>query len=97
MLLDYNHTVFAIGNRIGKIKTVDITKEKLPLENIHTVSLYLNNRNQEDYLDYILSLNPKRVIFNPGAENPKLEKLLAEKGIQFEEACSLVMLRSGQF
>lgn len=97
MLLGYGHTVFAIGNRVGKIETVDIKKEKTQFENIDTITLYLNAQNQEAYLDYILSLNPKRVIFNPGAENPKLENLLAEKGIQFEEACTLVMLRVGQF
>jgi len=105
MLFNYGHTVFAIGNRVGKIGDIEIhtsaslsvRKEKFPFENIDTITLYLNAKNQESYHDYILGLNPKRVIFNPGAENPKLEKMLAEKGIHFEEACTLVMLRTNQF
>lgn len=97
MLLEYGHTVFAIGNKVGKVDSVEITKDKVPFDEIHTVTMYLNQFNQKAYEDYILSLKPKRVIFNPGAENRDFEKLLAEKGIQFEEACTLVMLRSGQF
>lgn len=97
MLFGYGHTVFAIGNRVGEIQKVKIQKDKIQFENIDTITLYLNAKNQESYHDYILGLNPKRVIFNPGAENPKLEKMLAEKGIHFEEACTLVMLRANQF
>ena len=96
MLLGYGHNVFAIGNREGKIENVLISKDKNQFENIETITLYLNAQNQEAYLDYILSLNPKRVIFNPGAENPKLGKMLTGKGIQFEEAWTLVLLRSGE-
>ena len=97
MLLQYHHTVFAIGKREGKVANVEIKKGPVFFEHIHTVTLYLNPKNQEEYLDYILSLKPKRVIFNPGSENLELKKLLATNKIEFEDACTLVMLRTGQF
>lgn len=93
----HNHPVVAIGRKEGKIGDVDITTENPPLEDVDTVTLYLNAKNQEQLYDYILSLHPKRIIFNPGAENEALEKLAKENGIQPLEACTLVMLSTGQF
>jgi uncharacterized protein len=61
------------------------------------VTLYLNPANQKEYYDYILSLNPKRIIFNPGAENPELEALAVANGIEPVEACTLVLLSTGQY
>jgi len=97
MLVQYHHTVYAIGKREGKIGHVEIKKEPVFIENIHTVTLYLNPKNQEEYFDYILGLKPQRVIFNPGSENVELKKLLVLYKIEFEDACTLVMLRTGQF
>jgi hypothetical protein len=57
----------------------------------------MNPTNQKPYYDYILSLNPKRIIFNPGTENYELEKMAEEKGIEPVEACTLVMLSIGQY
>jgi hypothetical protein len=59
--------------------------------------LYLNPKNQEQYYNYILSLKPSRIIFNPGTENPVFEKMAEEKGIEALEACTLVMLSAGQY
>ncbi|MBI3135639.1 MAG: CoA-binding protein [Bacteroidetes bacterium] len=97
LLLQYNFEVVALGNREGKVESVSIQKGMVPFENVHTVTMYLGAANQKSYYDYIVSLKPKRVIFNPGAENPELEKLLAENGIEFEEACTLVLLNTGHF
>ena len=91
------HPVTAIGVRDGKIGDTIITKEHPPLKNIDTITLYLNNRNQQQYYDYILSLQPKRIIFNPGAENNELAQLAEKKGIKTMEACTLVLLSTGQY
>lgn len=91
------HPVVAIGRREGNVADVALIKNKIAIDDIDTVTLYLNNRHQQEYHDYILSLKPKRIIFNPGAENPELEKLAEENGIQTMEACTLVLLSTGQY
>jgi uncharacterized protein len=96
-LLAHGHEVVAIGNRKGKVDEVDILTEQVPLEDIHTVTLYLNPTNQKPYYDYIRSLKPKRIIFNPGTENEELERKLAQTGTNTLEACTLVMLSTGQY
>lgn len=93
----YNHPVVAIGKKEGKVADVDVIKEQPALSDVDTVTLYLNAQNQQQYYDYILSLHPKRIIFNPGAENEELEKLATENGIKPMEACTLVMLSTGQY
>ena len=79
------------------LRMLHLIKDKIALNDIDTVTLYLNNKHQQEYHDYILSLKPKRIIFNPGAENPELEKLAEENGIKTMEACTLVLLSTGQF
>jgi len=96
-LLANGHEVIAIGNRKGKVENIEIATEQLPLEDIHTVTLYLNPTNQKPYYDYISSLKPKRVIFNPGTENGELERRLSNSETNVMEACTLVMLSTGQF
>ena len=91
------HDVVALGKRPGEINGITIETEKVPFENVDTVTLYLNPTNQKQYYDYIVSLQPKRVIFNPGTENEELEELLAAKGIKTQEACTLVLLSTGQY
>ncbi|MEH6407495.1 MAG: CoA-binding protein, partial [Leeuwenhoekiella sp.] len=66
-------------------------------KDVDTVTLYLNPQRQEEYYDYIISLNPKRVIFNPGTENPEFYTKLREKKISFENACTLVLLSTNQY
>jgi predicted CoA-binding protein len=91
------HPVLAIGKRTGKVGDVDISTGKEAYEGVDTVSLYLSPTNQKEYYDYILSLKPRRVIFNPGAENDELYELAETNGIQPLEACTLVMLGTGQY
>ncbi|HVU84499.1 MAG TPA: CoA-binding protein, partial [Puia sp.] len=86
-----------IGKKTAKVGDVNIDTEKKDFPEVDTVTLYLNPRLQEQYYDYILSLHPKRIIFNPGAENPALERLAKENGIEPMEACTLVLLSTGQY
>ncbi|MHA7131366.1 CoA-binding protein [Algoriphagus namhaensis] len=72
-------------------------REKPRLEGIHTITLYLNAKHQEEWEDYLLSLQPERIIFNPGAENPSLFKKALAQGIEPLNACTLVMISSGQY
>ena len=87
----------AIGRRKTKVADVEIGTEKKDFENIDTVTLYLNPKHQKEYYDYILSLHPKRIIFNPGAENDELYDLAKINGIKPLEACTLVLLSTNQF
>lgn len=96
-LVNHNHPVVAIGLKKGAVAGVEITTEKEPFDDIHTVTLYLNPKRQAEYYDYILSLKPQRVVFNPGTENPEFYKLLRDNGIPFEEACTLVLLSTDQY
>lgn len=96
-LIDHGHEVYAIGKRPGHIDEVEIYAEEKIIPNIDTVTLYLNAQNQAHYYDYILALNPKRIIFNPGAENPQFAKLASTKGIIIQNACTLVLLSTGQY
>ena len=96
-LQKHQHTVYPIGIKSGKINDLDIIIDKPPLENIDTVTLYVGPDNQKDWMDYIFSLNPKRIIFNPGTENSEFEKLATSKGIEATEACTLVLLSINQY
>lgn len=89
--------VVGIGSREGNVGDCHIYSTQIELNNIHTVSIYLNPKNQEEYYDYIIRLKPKRVIFNPGSENVNLEALLAKNRIFFERACTLVLLNLNQY
>ena len=96
-LTNYNHETVAFGMREGEEAGITIDTELKQYKNIDTVTLYLNPERQEQYYDYIIALNPKRVIFNPGTENPEFYGLLAENNIDFEVACTLVLLSTNQY
>ncbi|EHQ01632.1 CoA-binding protein [Gillisia limnaea] len=96
-LVAYKHPVVAVGLRKGEVAGVPIATEKESFEEVDTVTLYLNPKRQVEYYDYILSLNPQRVIFNPGTENPELFELLKKNKIEFEVACTLIMLGTNQY
>jgi predicted CoA-binding protein len=96
-LRNNGHPVIAIGKKPGKVADIDISKEKTPQQGVDTVTLYLNPLHQKMYYDYIVSLNPKRIIFNPGTENDELAVLAEQNGIKTLEACTLVMLSTGQY
>lgn len=96
-LADAGHEVVAFGNKPGKINDITIDTELVPYNNIHTVTLYVRPQIQKQYYSYILSLKPKRVIFNPGTENPEFYQILQEKGVFVEVACTLVLLSTNQY
>lgn len=96
-LQQYQQPVYAIGNKAGKIGDTEILTGKPFFPNVHTISLYINPVLQKEYYDYILSLQPQRIIFNPGTENEELEALAQANGIIANEACTLVLLKTQQF
>ena len=97
MLRNHQHEVFAYGLKIGRVCDVEFMTEKNPVK-AHTVTLYIGAKNQDmDFRNYILSLKPQRVIFNPGTENPTLVQLAHAADIETIEACTLVMLTTGQY
>ena len=89
--------VNAFGLRTGEICGIKIDTELQTYDAIHTVTLYLNPKRQQPYYEYIIGLNPARVIFNPGTENPEFYKRLESASINFEVACTLVLLSTNQY
>ncbi len=89
--------VIAVGRKESLIGNIEIVTGKPESDEVDTITLYLNPENQKPYYDYILSLKPNRIIFNPGTENDELKQLANKQGIQTMEACTLVMLATGQY
>ena len=96
-LRKHGHEVVAVGRKSAVVAGVQIETEPVVINDIDTVTLYLNPTAQKAYYDFILSLHPKRIIFNPGTENEELEELAQQNGIAAIEACTLVMLNTGQY
>ncbi len=96
-LRNHQHEVIAIGKSKGLVSDVSIINESPLVKDVDTVTLYINPSIQKDYYQYILSLHPKRIIFNPGTENEEFFELAKEKGIEPLEACTLVLLSTGQY
>jgi predicted CoA-binding protein len=96
-LRNHGHPVVAVGRRNTLVADVPVDKEKKPFTEVDTITLYLNANHQKEYYDYILALKPKRIIFNPGAENEELSALAIKNKIQPIEACTLVMLSTNQY
>jgi hypothetical protein len=97
LLQKKNHDVVLFGKQEGNINGMPISTTKNPVSDVDTITLYLNSENQKDWYDYILATKPKRVIFNPGAENEDLMKKLCENNIEGIEACTQVMLSIGNY
>jgi len=97
LLRSYQHEVIAVGKKNGEVENVPILHEFPSNKKVDTLTLYMNPENQKEYYESILALHPRRIIFNPGTENPELEALVKEKGILTEEACTLVLLNTGQY
>ena len=89
--------VVSIGRKEGLVSDVHIVSALATYEDIHTVSIYLSEENQKKYEEYILSLKPKRIIFNPGAENMKLYQMAESMGVEVMNACTLVLLSLNQY
>lgn len=92
MLKQKGHEVIPVGMKTGQIEGINIQNGTPQYDGVDTVTLYLNPENQKPYYDYILSLKPKRIIFNPGTENIELMKKAKDASIETEAACTLVML-----
>jgi len=97
MLRSHNKEVLAVGLRKGKILDVSIVTQWPENETIDTITLYIGPQRQSQYFDKILNSNPKRIIFNPGTENPELKSLAQNAGITTITDCTLVMLQSGRY
>lgn len=99
MLKEEKLEIVPLGIKKGDLFGVPILdiREKPSIENVHTITLYIGPQHQPQYYEYLLSLNPKRIIFNPGTENYAFEKMIAAQGIEALEACTLVLLRTGQY
>lgn len=99
MLTDYGHEIVPVGIKKGEVGGEEIRDlRQLPeVDEVDTVTLYLGPQNQSEWYDYILGLDPKRIIFNPGTENSELNKKATAKGIETVHGCTLVMLRAGTY
>ena len=99
LLREYDHTIIPVGIKKGNVageKILDL-KQKPAIKDVDTVTLYVGSRNLPEWHDYILSLNPKRIIFNPGTEDEELEEKARDKGVETVFGCTLVMLRSRMY
>jgi predicted CoA-binding protein len=96
-LVEKGHSVIAIGHDNGQVAGINIQHKQIPLTNIDTVTLYLNPLRQKEYYNYIIEAKPRRVIFNPGTENPVFYQLLQSNGIKVEVSCTLVLLATNQY
>ena len=96
-LKSHQHPIVAIGNKPGVVAGIPIATKKIKIEDIDTVTLYLNPTLQKEFYDYIISLHPKRIIFNPGTENNELTALALKNNIKPVEACTLALLTTGQY
>ena len=98
LLRRHAHEVVAVGSHAELVSDVPILTE-LPanIPNLHTVTMYLNPDRQKPYYKSVIALKPKRIIFNPGAENSELAQLAQQNGIAVENACTLVLLNTGQY
>ena len=93
----HNKEIVAFGMKSGEVSGVHIDTDLITYTDIDTVTVYMNPSRQKGYYEYLISLEPRRILFNPGTENPDFYDLLKEKGIAFEQACTLVLLSTNQY
>lgn len=96
-LVKFGHEIINVGIKTGEVAGVAIEKPEHLHSDVDTITLYVGSRNQQSLYDYILNTNPKRIIFNPGTENPELEQMAQQKGIETVMGCTLVMLSTGEY
>ncbi|HRJ31869.1 MAG TPA: CoA-binding protein [Cyclobacteriaceae bacterium] len=99
MLTEYEHEIVPIGIKKGELfgKEILNIRERPPIKDVDTITLYIGPDHQPEWYTYLIGLKPRRIIFNPGTENYEFEKLAVENNIEPVEACTLVMLRTGQY
>lgn len=98
-LTDHGHEIVPVGIKKGEVfdKTILNLQDKPIIEDVDTVTMYIGPQHQEEWMDYIVGLNPKRIIFNPGTENIEFERYATKRGVEVEQACTLVMLSVGNY
>jgi hypothetical protein len=96
-LIKRGHEAIPVGKKSGKIEGIEILTGKPQINDVHTIVIYLSPENQKDYYEYILGLNPSRIILNPGTHNQELIDLAKAKGIQVVSDCALILLSSDLF
>jgi hypothetical protein len=96
-LARHGHPIELVGQREGSVAGATIRTDQPALGEVHTVTLYVGTRNLPPLYDYILSLRPKRIIFNPGTENTELQQRAEAQGIETVYGCTLVMLATDQY
>jgi predicted CoA-binding protein len=99
MLSQYHHEIVPVGIRKGEVLGIPILdiNQRPVITDVDTVTLYIGPQHQPEHYEYIMSIKPKRVIFNPGTENREFEKMITDSGAEATEACTLVLLRSNQY
>lgn len=93
----YGHAIVLVGIKKGEVLEQKIINTKEIINDIDTITLYIGKKHQAEWYEYIITTNPKRILFNPGTENEELVALAKENGIKTEEACTLVLLGTGQY
>ena len=86
-----------IGSKKGEVNGIEIFEMPYNMDQVHTISMYLNQASQSNFSEFISELRPSRIIFNPGSENPEIYPELESNGIEVLEACTMTMLATGQF
>ncbi|MEI7595107.1 MAG: CoA-binding protein [Bacteroidota bacterium] len=94
-LVNNGFSICLLGSRVGELCGEKIHDTLFEFKNVHTVTMYIRPELQTIYYNYIISLKPARVIFNPGTENVDFYELLLQNNILVEEQCTLVMLAMG--
>lgn len=99
MLKEYDHPIVPLGIRSGAIagETIVDIRKKPEIPDVDTITLYLSPAHQQEWYDYLIGLKPRRIVFNPGTENEEFAKRAREAGIETTQACTMVLLRSGQY
>jgi len=97
MLTQHGHEIIPVGIKKGEVAGKEILNGKPSIKDVDTITLYVGPQNQKELYDYILSLKPKRIIFNPGTENDELISLAEQHNIEPVIACTLVMLSVGDY
>jgi predicted CoA-binding protein len=97
LLREYGHPVVSVGLRKAEVEDVSIETGQPDFKDIDTVTMYVGPQRQEPLYHYLLNLNPRRIIFNPGTENDEFQEMATEKGIEVVTHCTLIMLNHGLF
>lgn len=97
MLVQHGYEVIPLGRKQGKIADIEILTDQPEISNVHTITMYVGAVRQPEYYNYLLSLKPQRIIFNPGAENDEFARMAIQQGIEVENACTLVLLSVGGY